>query len=102
VALLKSRYFADLTTIVQRAQDAGVVRGDLTPYDIRMLLFMMISSIRMVTAPSTAWRRGLGLLLDSLRPSAATPLPPVDGEGVFGPAEHVMAGDCDDHARADN
>jgi AcrR family transcriptional regulator len=96
LAGLKSRYLADLTTIVQRAQDAGVVRDDLTTDDIRMMLFMMLSSVRMITAASTAWRRSLGLLLDGLRPSAATPLPPLDGESVFDPGELMVPGDCDD------
>jgi AcrR family transcriptional regulator len=71
---LKTRYFADLSSIVQRAQIAGVVRADQTNEDIRIVLFMLISSIRVATGPSTGWRRALGLLLDGLRPEAATPL----------------------------
>jgi AcrR family transcriptional regulator len=78
---LKSRYFTDLTAIVQRAQAAGVVRDDLSATDIRMVLFMLISSIRLATVPSV-WRRSLALLLDGLRPSAANPLPPLE-EAVF-------------------
>ncbi|MEV4315345.1 helix-turn-helix domain-containing protein [Actinocrispum sp. NPDC049592] len=67
---LKNRYFNDFTRIVQRAQAAGVVRDDLSADDIRLMLFMLISTVRI----DASWHRGLGLLLDGLRPSAATPL----------------------------
>jgi AcrR family transcriptional regulator len=68
---LKSRYFTDLTEIVQRAQAAGAVRDDLSGEDIQMMLFMLISTIRV----NGNWHRGLGVILDGLRPTAATPLP---------------------------
>lgn len=72
---IKLRYIAGLTGVVQRAQAAGVVRADITEADIRMMLFMLISSVRMSTGQSIVWRRALGVLLDGLRPTAATPLP---------------------------
>jgi AcrR family transcriptional regulator len=75
LAGVKSRFLTDLTAIVQRAQDARQVRDDLSADDIRMVLFMLVSCVRMATRPSAGWRRGLGLLLDALRPAAATPLP---------------------------
>jgi AcrR family transcriptional regulator len=73
---LKTRYVEDLTEIMRKAQKAGGIRADLTVDDLRIVLFMLISCVRMDTLPATGWRRGLGVLLDGLRASSATELPP--------------------------
>lgn len=73
---LAARYFAALGTLVRRAQDAGQVRADLQPDDLPRLVFMLIPTLRFVEQPTEGWRRYLALLLDALRPAAATALPP--------------------------
>jgi len=63
---------------LRRAQEAGAVRDDLVPEDVQMMLRMLGSATRPATDghPMDAhWPRYLGLLLDSMRPAAATPLP---------------------------
>ncbi|SMD17638.1 TetR/AcrR family transcriptional regulator [Kibdelosporangium aridum] len=72
---LKNRFIADLTTIVDRAQDAGVVRPDLRPSDLPMVVFMLISTLRVSPDPVEGWRRSCALLLAGLRPGSDIPLP---------------------------
>jgi AcrR family transcriptional regulator len=63
--------------LVRRAQDAGVLRGDLQPTDIPLIEFMVGSATEYAgQVRPQIWRRYLALILDSLRPaSAATVLP---------------------------
>jgi AcrR family transcriptional regulator len=72
--------------VLIRAQDAGVVRPDITRGDIVTLIW---SNGRMfdatcVTAPS-AWRRQLALMLDAYRAPRAHPLPepPLTDEQLY-------------------
>jgi AcrR family transcriptional regulator len=74
LAGLMDGYFVDLAAILRRAQQAGVVRADLRETDLPMVFFMIIGSMR-VADPGNDWQRCLGLLLDGMRPNAATPLP---------------------------
>ena len=63
---------------LQRAQKAGVVREDLLPEDVQLLLRMVGATTRPApdgTPMDEHWPRYLGLLLDGIRPEAATPLP---------------------------
>ena len=63
---------------LQRAQAAGRVRADLVPEDIPLMLRMLGAATRPAMDGSPMhdrWPRYLGLLLDSLRPGSATPLP---------------------------
>jgi AcrR family transcriptional regulator len=63
---------------LQRAQEAGVVRDDLVPEDVQIMLRMVGAATRPAPDGSSmenVWPRYLGLLLDGLRPEAATPLP---------------------------
>jgi transcriptional regulator SbtR-like protein len=65
-----------VTTLIQCAQDAGVLREDVTQPDIALIPIMVgavIDGARGV-APD-AWRRTLAIVLDGLRPGAPTPLP---------------------------
>jgi AcrR family transcriptional regulator len=73
---LAGRYFGPLQTLVRRAQDAGQMRADLEPDDLPRLLTMLVATLRVAQNPELGWRRYLALLLDALRPAAATPLPP--------------------------
>jgi AcrR family transcriptional regulator len=73
---LATRYFDAFTVVLRRAQDARLVRADLAPEDLPRLTTMLISTTHVAGGPGEGWRRYLMLLLDALRPAAATPLPP--------------------------
>jgi AcrR family transcriptional regulator len=65
-----------LEAIVEAAKAAGVLREDIAATDLPMLAAGAASSCQ--TAGGDApdlWRRYLGIMLDGLRPGAATPLP---------------------------
>jgi AcrR family transcriptional regulator len=68
--------FEAITALVERAQSAGAVRGDVTGMDV---ILMMCAPHHVTTyVPSPApdlWRRYLGIILDGLRPQGARPLP---------------------------
>lgn len=73
----RRRFLALVSGPLQRAQAAGRVRQDLVPEDVPLLLRMLGVTTR--PAPDgqpmdDRWPRYLGLLLDGLRPEAATPL----------------------------
>ncbi len=73
---LKRQVLERFDAILDRAQAAGVVRGDVHPGDL-MALSGMLSRIpeqRLERDPQ-AWRRWLALMLDGLRPEGAHPLP---------------------------
>ena len=67
---------AKFVAVLQRAQEAGAVRADVTAEDLLFVVHGVAHAGLMLedTAPG-AWRRHLGLALDGLRPEAATPLP---------------------------
>ena len=74
----RQRLLAAAARPLARAQEAGAVRSDLVPEDVQMMLRMLGAATR--PAPDghpmdEHWPRYLGLLLDSTRPDAATPLP---------------------------
>ncbi len=65
-----------LEAIVEAAKAAGVLREDVAATDLPLLAAGAASSCQ--TAGGDApeiWRRYLGIMLDGLRPGAATPLP---------------------------
>jgi hypothetical protein len=70
---------ASLQLLLERAQDAGLVRDDLRAEDLPFLL----SAVGGATGKCGAggeispdlWRRYLGLVLDGMRPAGASPLP---------------------------
>lgn len=63
-------------TMVERAKAAGALREDFDHHDLP-LIQMMVAAVADVTrdVDPEAWRRYFALLLDGLRPGAATPLP---------------------------
>jgi AcrR family transcriptional regulator len=65
-----------VTELFERAKRAGVVRADAEAFDTP-LIFMMLGPLmdRAHDVDPDLWRRYLGLVLDGLRPAAATPLP---------------------------
>lgn len=74
----RERAMAATTKMLERAQEAGVVRKDLVPEDVQLMLRMVGATTRPAFDGSPMddhWPRFLGLLLDAIRPDAATPLP---------------------------
>jgi AcrR family transcriptional regulator len=74
----RQRVMIATTRMLRRAQDANVVRADLVPEDVQLMLRMVGATTRPAMDGSPMdehWPRYLGLLLDALRPSSATQLP---------------------------
>jgi hypothetical protein len=60
--------------LVVRAQEAGAVRDDVTTLDVLGLVKGAVACVP-PGLRADGWRRPLALVLDALRPEAATPLP---------------------------
>ncbi|MFF1572548.1 TetR/AcrR family transcriptional regulator [Leifsonia sp. NPDC058292] len=82
--------------VLTRAQEAGVVRPDITLADIVNLIW---SNGRMIDATSAsapnAWQRQLHLMLDAYRAQAAHPLPepPMTDEQLYDAMVHLSTAD---------
>ena len=77
VEAAKTRLFELVGQVVDRAQQSGQLRADLTPEDLAFLNWAntrILPAVRAAGAPD-AWRRHLGLLLDGFRADRAHPLP---------------------------
>ena len=77
VEAAKTRLFELVGQVVDRAQQRGHLRADLTPEDLAFLNWAntrILPAVRAAGAPE-AWRRHLGLLLDGFRADRAHPLP---------------------------
>jgi hypothetical protein len=73
----KTRLYELVGQVVDRAQQSGQLRPDLTLEDLAFLNWAntrIIQAVRAAGAPD-AWRRHLGLLLDGFRAERANPLP---------------------------
>lgn len=66
-----------LTALTHRAQQAGLVRADLTPQDLHRILGMLTNVLWCMAPGSDGWRRYVVLVLDALSPNGASPLPAV-------------------------
>jgi len=72
---LRSAMRLGITELLGRAQAAGAIRDDISPADTAML-FAGIAQITAIAGGSAAIRdRYVTVMLDGLRPAAATPLP---------------------------
>jgi AcrR family transcriptional regulator len=71
------RFIAAAAGPLERAQAAGVVRDDLAPDDLLQIFRMIGPTTREFSGGrrDDTWPRYLHLLLDGMRPAAATPLP---------------------------
>ena len=69
----RDRTLGALQGLIERAQAAGEMRGDVGAEDIKMLL----SGVGLSRAAGTgaAWERHLAVVIDGLRPEGAHPLP---------------------------
>jgi AcrR family transcriptional regulator len=74
----RRRFLTAMAKPLRRAQDAGCVRADLVPEDVQMIFRMLGATTRPAadgTPMDDHWPRYIGLIVDGLRPSSATPLP---------------------------
>jgi AcrR family transcriptional regulator len=86
LAARRKRIMEVMSRLVRRAQDAGVVREDLTAPDIAMLSAAAgsVSGIAFPGLRPDLWKRYLGVILDGIRPEGATKLrPPAPPRRVF-------------------
>jgi AcrR family transcriptional regulator len=73
---MRARLRPLLARIVERAREQGTLRADFTPDDLPLVFWTANRVIELTQDVAPAyWRRYLALLLDGLRPDAATPLP---------------------------
>lgn len=70
--------------LLQRAKDAGGLRGDFESQDLQMFFAALGAAQHATPRGSKAWRRVLGLLIDGLRAESAHPLgePPLTAEEI--------------------
>lgn len=82
VQRVKEKLEEPLTDLIGRAQGAGVLRGDLTPADFKVLTVMVCAAADLIGGVDPdAWRRYLALLLPGLRPGGpALPVEPISFE----------------------
>jgi AcrR family transcriptional regulator len=82
----RKRIMELMSRLVRRAQEAGVVRDDITAPDLGMLT-AAASSVGGIAFPGLRpdlWRRYVGVILDGIRPEGATKLrPPAPPRRVF-------------------
>jgi AcrR family transcriptional regulator len=74
----RKRIMELMSRLLRRAQEAGVVRDDITAPDLGMLT-AAASSVGDIAFPGLRpdlWRRYLGIILDGIRPEGATKLRP--------------------------
>ena len=77
VEAAKARLFEVVAQVVDRAQQSGQLRADLTLEDLAVVTLAntrILQAVRAAGAPD-AWRRHLGFLLDGFRADRAHPLP---------------------------
>jgi AcrR family transcriptional regulator len=77
VEAAKARLFELVAQVVDRAQQSGQLRADLTLEDLALVTWAntrILPASRAAGAPD-AWRRHLGFLLDGFRADRAHPLP---------------------------
>jgi AcrR family transcriptional regulator len=76
VAEARGRLRPLVTAIFDRAKEAGVVRADAAPIDAPVIQFMLGAVMdRSRDVEPELWRRYLQVVLDGLRPDAASTLP---------------------------
>jgi AcrR family transcriptional regulator len=66
---------ATLEEIAGRARKAGVLRDDVAATDLPLLAAAAAGTCQVAGGAPDLWRRYLAIMLDGLRPAAATPLP---------------------------
>jgi AcrR family transcriptional regulator len=73
---MRTRIKPLLHRLIERAHEQAVLRSDFVPEDLPLVFWTTFRVIERTTSVAPDyWRRYLGLLLDGLRPEAATTLP---------------------------
>lgn len=78
VSEARSRMLPAVTQLVQRAQQQGTLRADMSPTDVPVIEFMLGTAAEYAQySRPEIWRRYLALIVDGLRaePAGITPLP---------------------------
>jgi AcrR family transcriptional regulator len=92
-AELRDRAYRAVVQIIDRAQRAGVLRGDVVPEDVPLILMANAGVVHATRdAAPDAWRRTLAFLLDGFRVSSAVgpmPAPPTPAQ-----MDRVLNGDA--------
>jgi AcrR family transcriptional regulator len=72
----RNQLLARTNALVDRAQEAGGIRSDVTGSDILLILCALVHTIGLGTEQTPySWRRHLVILFDGLRSQGASPLP---------------------------
>jgi AcrR family transcriptional regulator len=90
----RTRGYDLMKQVITRAQEAGVLRADITLEDMTFVVWGHARTVEATAAIAPhVWRRHLALMLDGLRADAAHPLP----EPPLQPAQaqQAMRGRCD-------
>jgi AcrR family transcriptional regulator len=64
-----------LSLLVRRGQESGVIRVDLVPDDIHMMMAMLAGVLPSLDPQGDGWRRYVVLVMDALSPVGASALP---------------------------
>jgi AcrR family transcriptional regulator len=86
LAARRKRVMELMSRLLRRAQDAGVVRDDLTAPDLALLTASAAATggVAIPGLRPDLWKRYLGVILDGMRPEGATKLrPPAPPRRVF-------------------
>ncbi|MEA2479131.1 MAG: hypothetical protein QOJ07_1053 [Thermoleophilaceae bacterium] len=73
VLAARERAGVALTALFERAHADGGLRPDFTPADMQMFFAALAAAQHSTPRGSDAWKRLMGVLVDGLRPEAATP-----------------------------
>lgn len=82
-----------LAELTERAQRTGRLRTDLTGDDIARVMGMLTNVLWGMEQGAEGWRRYLALVLDSLNPAAANPLPPAGPLQCLPPTGFYLPGE---------
>jgi AcrR family transcriptional regulator len=81
-------FLDSVTLLTHRGQQAGLIRADLVPDDINVIMGMLASLLACMDSEGDGWRRYVALMLDALSPVGASPLPAAD------PMRQAHPGSC--------
>ena len=87
-AELTAPFLDSMTLLIHRGQQAGVIRADVVPDDIHVIIGMLASLQACMESGGDGWRRYVALMLDALSPVGASPLPAAE------PIRRAESGPC--------
>jgi AcrR family transcriptional regulator len=72
---LTAPFLDSMTLLIHRGQQVGVIRADLVPDDVHVIIGMLASLMSCMEFEGDGWRRYVALMLDGMSPVGASPLP---------------------------